>query len=120
MYLPRLSSALGIGATEMQRNNCVIAENGASSSVNSGNQAVQFEACDEDQNLCIMEDVEDQTLCIIEDREDQRYDVVGEVELRRSERERKATRRFQEGWFFESLPMLSSALGVTVGDGRNR
>lgn len=40
--------------------------------------------------------------------------VVGTSESRRSERARRATERFAEGWFGEKLPRLSLALGVGV------
>lgn len=44
--------------------------------------------------------------------EGQEASVVDVLEERRSERVRKATTRFEEGWYGEKLPRLSSALGV--------
>ena len=50
-----------------------------------------------------------------EEEEDQAFAQIGAVvEPRRSERERRATKRFEEGWFGECLPRLSSALGVAA------
>ena len=51
-----------------------------------------------------------------EEEEDQAFARICAVveQPRRSERERQATKRFEEGWFGECLPRLSSALGVAA------
>ena len=64
--------------------------------------------------ICLQE-VEDETWVPGFTDEVQEAAVVVEAEpkLRRSERERRATDRFVEGWFGMRLPGLSSALGLT-------
>lgn len=118
LQLPRLSSALGVGtagkgpesnrATKTTTNTKTI-ENEASPSCDDEPRALCFEACDEVQILGVM----------IEEKEGD-HDEVRASEPRRSGRERKATRRFEEGWFGGRLPNLSAALGVVVSEGKGR
>ena len=116
LHLPLLSLALGIGAIVQGRRN----DHATKITTTTEGElppndnidipcaaALGFEACDEAPALGFP-DEEGQALARI----------GGMEELRRSERERRATRRFEEGWFGEWLPRLSSALGVAVTDGR--
>ena len=71
--------------------------------------ALAFEACDEAPALGFLDD------------ENEAFAPIGAMEEpRRSERERHATKRFEEGWFGERLPRLSSALGLAVTDRMDR
>ena len=118
LQLPRLSSALGVGtagkgpesnrATKTTTDTKTI-ENEASPSCDDEPRALFFEACDEVQILGVM----------IEEKEGD-HDGGRASEPRRSGRERKATRRFEEGWFGGRLPNLSAALGVVVSEGKGR
>lgn len=97
--LPRLSLALGIGATDGQEAGRAGAEGEVLSS-------------DDDELPAVGSQVEDEARIPGVRGEDQEAAIVGASGNRRSERERKATDRFVEGWFGERLPRLSSALGV--------
>ncbi len=99
--LPLLSFALGIGAAkrpeiEQTEADCQIP---SSDDIDFGTTDLQAgdEVCASDVLMEVQEEV-----------------VVGTVELRRSGRERKATRRFEEGWFGVLMPRLSEALGLAV------
>lgn len=104
--LPRLSLALGIGATDGQEAGRAGAEGEVLSS-------------DDDELPAVGPQVEDEARIPRVREKDQEAAVVGASANRRSERERKATDRFVEGWFGERLPRLSSALGVAVA-GRHK
>lgn len=52
---------------------------------------------------------------MIEEEEEEVAAVCSAPGPRRSERERRATKRFEEGWFRGRLPRLGLALGVNVG-----
>ena len=118
LHLPLLSLALGIGAIVQGRRNDhatkITTKTEGELPPNDNidipcEVALGFEACDEVPALGLP------------DEEDQAFArFSGMEEPRRSERERRATTRFEEGWFGEWLPRLSSALGVAVIDGRVR
>ena len=103
--LPRLSLALGLGTsrgheTEKTGAECEVPSNGDDEL-----GTTVFQAEDECPAPLVVEEMQEDA-------------VVCGSELRRSERERKATRRFEEGWFGVKLPSLSAALGLSVADGK--
>ena len=117
LHLPSLSLALGVGAAVQARRNehatritttaktTSEAELPPNDDIACAAALVVEEACDEAPVLGLLDD----------------EDQVGTMEEpRRSDRERRATRRFAEGWFGEWLPRLASALGVVVTDARVR
>lgn len=106
--MPRLSRALGIGATEeREAGRAGAAAEEVLSSDDNGLAATNPQAVDEAPVTAAME-------------QDQEGTVVGALGNRRSERERRATERFVNGWFGERLPRLSAALGVAVTDRQER
>ena len=102
--LPRLSSALGVGATEASRGDYATRTEGEASRRNDDNgfQTIEFGMCHEIQISDVVEEEEEANREIV---------AVCASAPRRSERERKVTKRFEEGWFGEWLPRLSAALG---------
>lgn len=99
--LPRLSAALGVGQSRAN----TLGEGGGAAPSSEDDDRLQssgFEAEDEVQNLDVT---------MIEEAEEE---VVVVSKPRRSGRERKATKRFEEGWFAGRLPRLGMALGVDV------
>ena len=114
LHLPSLSLALGLGAVLGWRK-----DHAATTTTITTTEvelppnddiacaALGLEACDEGQVLGVL------------DEEDRAFAWDGAMEdPRRSERERRATGRFEEGWFGWRLPRLASALGVAVTDRR--
>ena len=107
LHLPSLSLALGVGVVRGRRNDLATTttEGELPPNDNIACAALEFEACNEAPALGFL------------DEEDQVFAQIGAMEEpRRSERERQATKRFEEGWFGERLPRLSSALGMAVTD----
>ena len=117
LQLLRLSSALGVGAaakgSENNHATKTRMEDEVPPNCDDEIQANFCVACDEVQVLGVM--VEE-----MEEMEEEDHHGVCTPEPRRSGRERKATRRFEEGWFGGRLPTLSAALGVVVSDGKGR
>ena len=110
LHLPSLSLALGVGAVRGPRNDYgTTTEGELPPNDDTSCAALGFEAWDEVPALGFP-DEEDQTF----------YPIGAMEEPRRSERERQATKRFEEGWFSERLPRLSSALGMAVTDRKVR
>ena len=103
--LRSLSLALGLGVADINDHVKVVREASSSDADDSGAIGLQ-EAEDE--------------MCVLHVMEVQEADVVAEAvpELRRSQRERRATERFVEGWFGVRLPALSSALGLSGAGGK--
>lgn len=96
--LPRLSAALGVAQSDNGRGNTA----GGDLSSSDGLQSSGFGLDDEGQSLGVT---------MVEEEEVAAVCAPGP---RRSGRERKATKRFEEGWFGERLPRLGLALGVNV------
>ena len=103
-----MSSALGVGVARGQGNDR--GRTGGEASSSDDNNQCQSTGFEEDED-------EAQTLGVMEDQE---IAVYSAPEPRRSERKRKATKRFEEGWLGERLPKLSLALGVAVSDRKDR
>lgn len=101
--LPRLSLALGVGVAGEEDADHSRAEGEASSGEVSTPLALGSHTDEETQTPGVVEEVGDDT-------------PIGTSEKRRSVRVRRATKRFEEGWFSASLPRLSSALSVAVAD----
>lgn len=99
--LPRLSAALGVARSDNGRGNSV---GGGEASSSDGWQSSGLGVEDEGQRLGVM----------IEEEEEEVAAMCSAPEPRRSERERRATKRFEEGWFRGRLPRLGLALGVKV------
>lgn len=78
---------------------------GGEASLSDGWQSSGLGVEDEGQRLGVM---------IEEEEEEEVAAVCSAPGPRRSERERKATKRFEEGWFGGRLPRLGLALGVNV------
>ena len=98
-YLPRLSLALGVGVIDEGDTGHTGVEGGEGSSDDSEPSALGPQVEDETQTAGVVE-------------EEHECSAAGEWEVRRSERVRKATTRFAEGWYAVCLPRLSAALGV--------
>lgn len=102
--LPRLSAALGVAQSDNDRGDTVGGDL-SSSDDDEGRQSSGFEVEDEGQSLGV----------VIEEEEcEEEVAAVCVPGPRRSERARKATERFEQGWFGERLPRLGLALGVNV------
>ena len=113
LHLPTLSLALGLGAVLGWRKDHAATTTTTEIELPLNEDitcaATGLEACDEGPALGFL------------DEEDHAFDCIGTMEEpRRSERERQATRRFEEGWFGWQLPRLASALGLAVTDGKVR
>ena len=114
LHLPSLSLALGLGAVlgwkkDHAATTTTTTEIELPPNDDIACAATGLEACDEGPALGFL------------DEEDHAFDCIGTMEEpRRSERERRATRRFEEGWFGWHLPRLASALGLAVTDGKVR
>lgn len=102
--LPRLSSALGVGVA---------------ASDNARRAVAQTEALQRDDKESSISDSQahDETRSPSAIGENQELTEVDTSETLPSKRVRKATTRFQEGWYSEKLPRLSAALGVAVASG---
>ena len=103
--LPRLSAALGVAQSDNGRGNTA----GGDLSSSDGLQSSGFGMDDEGQGLGVTMVEEEE-----EEEEEEEVAAVCAPGPRRSGRERKATKRFEEGWFGERLPRLGLALGVNV------
>ncbi len=99
--LPLLSFALGIGAAKPQQTEQTQTDSQIPSSDDIDFGTTDLQADDEVWASDVMGQAQEEA-------------VVETVELRRSGRERKATRRFEEGWFGVLMPRLSEALGLAV------
>lgn len=103
--LPRLSLALGVGASTADDDD----DAGHEAASLSDDEGVPATNCGGEDEMFVSEDD-----CLGQGRGKAAV-AVCTVGFRRSERERRATRRFEEGWFGEKLPRLSEALGVGKG-----
>lgn len=99
VHLPRLSLALGVGVADEEDTDHTGTEGEALTSNDNEASALRSQVEDETQTAGVV-------------GEGHEGSAVGEWEARRSERVRKATTRFAEGWFGVSLPRLSAALGM--------